>query len=534
MRSDRRFRSALWGLILAAAVPAAQAGSLAAQATSNVPLDDPAYVDLDALVSAGLTAPVHVGQRPWSRLTFARLAASVPEEAVLSPRQGEALARLRERFGSEGEGAVAAPGVRFREVRADATWADSPWREIPSRVAGGQQIDGSVNPLLQGQEGRPLVDGWTLGVEPSVEARPAPGLVVVARPRLQYAGPRGADEDGDVGVHTLYARGAVGNVAFQVGRDHLFWGQGAAAGLMVSDNARGLDMIRVGNERPFRLPWLFRYLGPTRLTQVIADMGADRDIPHSKVFLTKASFLPHPDLEVGIGLLNQQLGEGAPEAPFWERVADLTWVLDLFMTSGDFEISDKLVVADVRWRVAPGFALYGEAGFTDIDFRRIGDFGTHDAAYLAGVDLSGLGSEGRWSGAFEVHYTGIIYANHGQFTTGHTLDRVLMGDPLGPAGRAVRARVNRDDPDRRIGMHVSRESRSTDTWSKDADFHWVRRVDAPEEVRKRFVLGWEERPGSRNLALSAVLGVERASHFAFTDQTRTNFFGQLVLTRRWR
>ncbi len=47
---------------------------LLAQTTPYVPNLDPVYQDLDALVAEGLVRDIILGERPYSRLTFARFA----------------------------------------------------------------------------------------------------------------------------------------------------------------------------------------------------------------------------------------------------------------------------------------------------------------------------------------------------------------------------------------------------------------------------------------------------------------------------
>ena len=87
------------------------------QASPYVPNLDPAYQDLDALVAQGLVRDIILGERPYSRVAFARFAQEARRridtagEAAIKPRFLEALERIELRFHRE----LAAFGRRLVE-----------------------------------------------------------------------------------------------------------------------------------------------------------------------------------------------------------------------------------------------------------------------------------------------------------------------------------------------------------------------------------------------------------------------------------
>ena len=135
---------------------------VAGQATPYVALDDRVYRDLDALIDAGWVRSALLGERPWSRLTAARYVAEarvarVAADSVGGPpaRLAEALDRLerdlavelslhdrdvcRRPYPDPGSGPneqicpfLPLPRARLRTATADATWADSRARAIPT------------------------------------------------------------------------------------------------------------------------------------------------------------------------------------------------------------------------------------------------------------------------------------------------------------------------------------------------------------------------------------------------------------------
>jgi hypothetical protein len=86
-----------------------------------------------------------------------------------------------------------------------------------------------------------------------------------------------------------------GNLAIDAGRDYTIFGQSPAGGLLFSDNAPTLDMVRISNDRPAALPWVLRVLGPAGASLFVADLGDDRQIhPRTKLVGYHIAFLPHP------------------------------------------------------------------------------------------------------------------------------------------------------------------------------------------------------------------------------------------------
>ena len=136
-----------------------------AQATPYVPNLDPVYQDLDALIAVGWVSTAIAGQRPYSRLTVARLVvearANVTRDGGFQrQRLREALGRLEGAFEPEiralcvGEGTPCAPltgHATLRSATADATWADSPGRRIPTSYEdlAADYLDAELNPLVQ-------------------------------------------------------------------------------------------------------------------------------------------------------------------------------------------------------------------------------------------------------------------------------------------------------------------------------------------------------------------------------------------------
>ena len=524
-------RSAGIAVVLAVAVTGAAGG----QVTAPAPLEARAYDRLETLASAGLIRTLVEGQRPYSRHEVARLVAEA--RAALNASTAGAYRRAEaatlERLIAEMErkypfdiapgGSPVPPGAaRLDGASAEMLYLDSPGRAIDDVGLGG--IAASVNPLIENRGGR------TYGARSSVVAELA-GAAELSRhfavnAHLRAGAGIGGGDDAPAGIGEVRALSAtVGahNILLQVGRQPLVYGQGLAGGPFSTRNSPGLDMIRLGNDVPARLPWIFSRLGPARGSIFVADLGADQHFPHTKLAGWKVSFLPSPRFEFGASLLSQQGGRGAPGAEWHERVVDLLTIVDvLFMQDRDLLFSNKLAGIDLRWRSRP-VELYLDGMLDDFDVRRLGSSLWEDAGYVAGVVLPRLGHDGASRLDVEYQHTGLRYYEHGQFRSGVTSSRQIIGLPLGPRGDALVGRVRHDAGRRNIGWLTGAiERRSGDQYTVatsgagDAGWQFVKTEDRPEEVRARLVAGWS-RVGTRNARIELEGGIERVLDHAFVE-----------------
>jgi len=514
-----------------------------AQASTYVPIMDPAYVELDALAMIGLVEVPFLLQRPYSRLSFGRLIKQARVSLDSSPntehRFREALVSLEKKFSIEiallcdnvgPPCAVARPTSVIREVRADFTMASSPGRDMRTAYAPENFIGGVVNPLLQRNSGRVLSDGLTGGLESTLDIHLASRVSAQLRPRAWIARPRGATELGDATLLDGYLRGVLGGFALEVGRNHLLRGRSRDAGPLLSNNARGLGMVRLSRESPWRLPWLLRFLGPVTGAAWVADLGSDRFIPHSKLIGFELGARPTRYLEFGLSLLNQQGGEGAPEASWGDRLRDIF----LVMPAGA-EISDKILSADMVLTFPnSGIELFASALSTDPDYQlsyRLAESWWDEAIWSTGLKWSGLGPDGRFDTWIEGHHAGVRPHTHHQFKNGLTVDGRVFGDPLGPLSNSWQSGIAWTGTEDILQVELFREVYSGDDWENEGTpFRWVRVKDNPDEIRFRIITNWTRTHKASELQTSVRLGYERVTRFDFTDVNRSNYMAQVQFT----
>lgn len=537
------------------------------QASVNVPVFDPVYRDIDKLVAHGLVDKIIMGQRPFSRrevarivkeamLHFSRLKDPLQDPAT-SPKRKERLqsrvdylepifARLQRDYQEELVQLGALEGEKswyslhpLSQVEADITVADSPSEALPPSNGIGI-IDANINPLLNNRQGRRLVDGSNLSLETTHWFRATDYFALLVKPRFQLGiGRNGAPDENRADVLNLYGKFWLKNIELEIGRDNLLWGQGQNAGLLLSNNPRGLDQAKLSNDSPFIFPWVFKYLGAQKFSFFYSDLGPEQNFPHAYLVGLKWSLQPLSFFELSAFLLSQSGGQGSPPASFGNRVED---VLLPFVHGGFLEISNRLAGFDGRFRIPPlrGAEFYFEAVYDDgigPSFRKL----WQDAGYEFGLYIPRVTQSGSVDFRVDYQRTGLRFYRHGQFVSGWTLNKNIIGNNLGPNAYGIYSTANWDvNPENLLTFHVDFENRSADIWgvngitNSDGQFEiqgrFFKVIDNPDERRYRLAAEWLHRLPKDVLWLKLGLGYERVQNFNFlAGNDRNNFLGQVNL-----
>ena len=394
-------------------------------------------------------------------------------------------------------------------------WVDANGREIQPNGLG--EIDAMIATLAQARGGRVLDDGSNWSIEPAFGWRSGEWSFQ-GRGRIRWLS--GSSHDPEEGrVQELWAEGPLGPLYFSVGRAPVMWGSSFVGAPVFSGRSRALDHVGISSDGTFRFPWVFERLGPSSFSVSIARLDGTRAVPHSFLVGHRLSARPTPSLEVGISMLIQSGGEGGPEGSFLQRVLDYLVLVEPLTEDLSAEISNKLAEFDIAWMV-PG--TRGSRAYLSIAFD---DFGKvhqldrvlgQDASYILGISVPRLQADGMIGLKAEYHETGVRFYRHGQFPSGMTMDRIILGDGLGPDGRggylAISIRPTVSD---RVVLQVAGEERSNDFYHVKGEFLLSKVIDRPEEKRIRLLADWERSWPDRNFGIVARAGYERVSNFAF-------------------
>lgn len=506
----------------------------AGQATPFVSPDERVYRDLDRLSAAGLIDTLIVGARPFTEREILRLLGEARRNLGRNPAArdwADVTIELDIARYTRGH------NYAYDAVGAEEASLDSPYRGIPAD--GNGRIDAEINPLAAYRGGRPLAFGQTQAIETMHSALFGPSVAVALNPRITLQTPRGLSSSSTVRLQTGSANFLFGNVGVDVGRDYVLLGQSPTGGLLLSENAPALDMIRVENDRPFVLPWLLGLAGPIRATAFVADLGASAFHPHAKLAAWHVALLPRPQLELGVEVIDAMGGRGGEPASFGDRILDVIPIIDgFFRRNSDFEFSNKMAGVDFHWRVPSwrGFELYDETVVDDLDPRRLRSSLLEDGGYLAGVAFSCLAECGQFGVRAEYHQTGIRFYTHPNYPIEQ--NGFILGDPLGPRGLGgyltldgERARPGYLSLTGAFEVRSGNMYTATATGAHSAGFHFVQTASRPGEKRARALVAWMPNTGDRRITGRVATGVERVANFAFVaGSDRTNWLarGEIV------
>lgn len=543
------FVATVASVLLASPVPA--------QTTRLVSPLDPAYTDLRTLVEVGLLDQIWLADRTLSRRAFRsavteakgrlRDGAAAPDAATRVALEERLIASIEERLGladSTVGGVMLGNGSALvRTLSLDATATSQPTRFIPDSNGIGA-IDARLNTLLANRQGRLLVYGASTILE-STHTLESAHFAVDVTPALALLTPTDTAARLELWLHQLQLRTVFRNVALDVGREYLNWGQGRDVGLLTSNNSPPLDLIKLSSEEPFTFPWIFRHLGRSQFSILYADLGGDQNFPHPYAVAYHGSIAPASALELGASVYTKSGGRGGPPATLTARLIDLLPFLDAsaynnrFGTRCDCQFSDHYAGVDGRLRLTPVHgAFYWEVLLNDFDVRRLTSVLWEDAGHLVGLEIPQLADDGRIGASVEYHHTGIRYYEHHQFLSGQTIHQTLMGDPLGPDAQGLYANLDwRLTVQRRASVQLAIERRSHDEYQSlpEPNFGFRRTLVRPKEWQGRLIATWELLASTQQIGALMQLGYARTRNFDFVDgQTQNGLLGRLAVRYRFR
>lgn len=484
-------------LLLSLLLLSAASSASAAPATTYVDIEDQAYHDLDKLVAFGLCGPTIQDQRPYLRGEFARLVAQARKSwearrdlgaderdfvrfsRSLSRRRyiDRIVERMTEQFREElieigaleGERALVR-GHPAYELRVDAIYASSaPLTIIPDNGYGW--INAKVNPLLNYREGRHAIDGFQTSFEIPNRFTFGRFFAVAFTPRVETDSWR----DGDALIRPYLQEGygvlQAGDAALTFGRAGMVWGPSDRGSMMFSNNARPLDMVQFQTPTPFRLPWVFRYLGQWKVTMMGANMGPESSHPYWWLTGWRVALMPARYVEIGFGHVAMMGGENSPPLSAIDVIGEYFGFRPGGSDPSSPNKSNHDMEASLIVRIPQlwGAMLYGS--IINEDKRdTVKRFLRDGSSYLAGVYLPRLTPSGSSDLRLEFRRLCAIQYRHGIWNDGYTLNQLVVGDNLGPDALGFRAAYSQEFSDAfRIGASFDWEKRRSDIHGDSGD-----------------------------------------------------------------
>lgn len=454
--------------------------------SAYVPIDSWVYAALERLSALGYIESESLSIRPWTRLECARLLAEAREhgantEAPTTPAEVQELyGSLSAEFGYEFELTSGERNLNAQEESVYSRFLGISGSPLTDNYHFGQ--------TLLNDYGRPYEEGFNAVDGASGYATAGP-FVLYIRGEYQSAPSAAAPSQAMLDFFhqtDLWPTGPalpvnsinhfqlldsylglnLGNWQFSFGKNSLWWGPSEGGNMMFTNNTAPLsNMFTVDRVSPFRLPWLFQYLGNIRLSAFIGHMtgvqfqstiysgatgvtvfGQYGKNLHPEPFLSggKISLQLTPNFEFGMAKTTVYGGPGNP--------LTITTFLDSTFgkhapNHGDV-IGDGRTSADFSYRI-PGLrnwlTLYGETLSEDEPspipyMRRNASQGGLYLAKFPGVPKLDLRLEGGYTNP--PAFCGICIYTNAQYISGYNNDGRLIGTWIGRAAQGEQIQTN--------------------------------------------------------------------------------------------
>lgn len=434
----------------------------------NLPLHHWAYDAIERLTAMGVIDHAMVVSKPYSRKEAAKYVARAIERVragQVSADGGETVAEpLLDRLMAEFRSELMDLGTLARsseQKRGLVRYGARVQTEFDAFfVGGGQTVRFRENRggeyYVNAEQNQTDVRGW-------FEFQDWGALVVqpkfISSPKALSLGPTtGPLTDFNsqyVYMRELSLKLSFFNIALEVGRGTQWWGPGYHGSLLLTDHAFPLNMIKLGSDEAFRLPWIFRELGEWKVNTFLAQLEQNRDFSYAKIFGLRISYLPTRWLELGLTRLTQFDGSGSGQS-FPQAVADC--YTNPPNQSGKQECNEQAMV-DFRATVPKipylvpfpaGLQLYGELGSED----KWTQFPLPSrAAFLTGIYIPQVSQGDSLDLRIEYADTAYPYQQHGlpqvwynnaTYVSGMRYRGFPLGHSMGTDGRDLFIRTTRN------------------------------------------------------------------------------------------
>jgi membrane-associated phospholipid phosphatase len=449
--------------------------------SSYVPLESWVYPALERLAALGYIRTASLGLRPWTRLECARLIHEATEHqaAADAPEQVEQLyAALSKEFARDSELMDGESNVAGQMESVYSRFLGISGTPLTDNFHFGQTILNDYGRPYQ--EGFNAVDGasgwgtagpfviYVRGEYQSAPSAPAPSAAELnffnttdgwpTSPAVPVASvSRFELLDAYVGMNFA-------NWQVSFGKRSLWWGPSEGGTMLLTNNAAPLNnTFTVDRISPFRLPWLFRYLGDIRFQAFLGHLSGQEFLSTTYSGATTATVVGryglnlHPQPFLSGGMITFKLTDnfefgmgkttvyGGPGNPLTVKTfLDSTFGVHV---NGDV-LGDGRSTANFSYRI-PGLrnwlTWYGEAFSEDeispIPYMRKSAF--QGGLYLARVpSIPKLDIRIEGGSTSPVNYCAVCFYSNAQYLSGYNNDGRLIGTWIGRASQGELIRTN--------------------------------------------------------------------------------------------
>lgn len=243
-----------------------------------------------------------------------------------------------------------------------------------------------------------------------------------------------------------------------VGKDSQWWGPGYHGGILLTNNAEPMTMVRLTNPEPVLLPWIFSYIGPLRCTFFVTRLEEHRiDFPEPFLWGMRLNFKPLPYIEFGVSRTVVFGGEGRPDNNFsggWKSFIGTSEGGKLASVSGDQKAGYDIKLT-LPFKFQP-VQIYLDAAGED---RAGAGFRPIKWAYLTGVYLPRILGLERIALRAEYGVTTNVWYRNFIYKEGYRYKGMIIGHHMGRDSQDIFAELSYLIPERngRFSIYYDRE-----------------------------------------------------------------------------
>jgi capsule assembly protein Wzi len=298
--------------------------------STYVPLDSWVYPAFDRLAALGYAPTAFLGLRPWTRVECARLVEEaddlLQQDSAAPPAAQELYDSLKAEFAPEIAGLE---GEKNRQLALESVYVRS------LSISGKPLTDGyHFAQTITNDFGRPYGNGESFESGASGRADFGPFLLYV-RGEYQHAPsipgyslpvrqlisrvdlnplqpPMPIGERDQFDLLDTYAGVNLKNFEVTFGKQSLWWGPSQSGPFLISDNIDPMYMVQINRVTPFKLPWIFHYFGPIKVSYYLGKLSQHHFPPGPYMHGANMTFKPTPNLEFGFSFGTVFAGKGHP------------------------------------------------------------------------------------------------------------------------------------------------------------------------------------------------------------------------------
>jgi hypothetical protein len=408
----------------------------------NIPIGHWSYGAVDKLSSLGLIRSAIYSTKPFTRFEMARL---IKEAETRFDETGRAsnenpkrnhiirgiLKRLKREFGAE---------LSELEGNSGISSYIKPIEDIYLRY-----LRSNEDFSLENDKGQDYSEGSNLRAGFSTHGMLFNHLAFYINPEYRHSKDQFGGDSNDLTLLEGYAKAEWFNIEVEAGRDSMWWGPGRHGSLILTDNAKPFDLIKVSNPRPILLPWVFRHLGLLKVVGFWSQLEHNRYVPEAEFTGLRVNLKPFPFLEVGasrtilLGGKGPRAAKGATDlsASEWLKILsgrNIGGRLNTDQIAG-FDFLLHFPSVDRFFRMAKSIDLWGEL------------YGEDEAAslpsrngYVVGLRVGDIFLTGKTDLVIEhadnvIHGLPNLWYNHGVYRSGYRYEGRVMGHEMGSDAR---------------------------------------------------------------------------------------------------